>query len=34
MLRDMLAEYAAERGFKTAADTPAAAESTQQENRK
>jgi RNA polymerase sigma-70 factor (ECF subfamily) len=34
MLRDMLAEYAAERGFKTAADAPDAAESTQQENRK
>ena len=34
MLRDMLAEYAAERGFKTAAVAPDAAESTQQENRK
>ena len=33
MLRDMLAEYAAERGFKTAANAPEAAESTQQENR-
>jgi RNA polymerase sigma-70 factor, ECF subfamily len=34
MLRDMLGEYAAERGFKTAADSPDAAGSTQQENRK
>ncbi|MDQ0673418.1 RNA polymerase sigma-70 factor (ECF subfamily) [Pseudarthrobacter siccitolerans] len=34
MLRDMLGEYAAERGFKTAADAPDAAESQQQENRK
>jgi RNA polymerase sigma-70 factor (ECF subfamily) len=34
MLRDMLAEYAAERGFKTAADAPDAAGSTPQENRK
>jgi RNA polymerase sigma-70 factor (ECF subfamily) len=34
MLRDMLAEYAAGRGFKTAADAPDAAESTQQENKK
>jgi RNA polymerase sigma-70 factor (ECF subfamily) len=34
MLRDMLGEYAAERGFKTAADAPAAAGSKQQENRK
>ncbi|HET6241568.1 MAG TPA: sigma factor-like helix-turn-helix DNA-binding protein, partial [Arthrobacter sp.] len=34
MLRDMLAEYAAERGFKTAAAAQEAAESTQQENRK
>ncbi|MFP5311509.1 MAG: sigma-70 family RNA polymerase sigma factor [Actinomycetes bacterium] len=34
MLRDMLAEYAAERGFKTAADTSDAAASTAQENRK
>ncbi len=34
MLRDMLAEYAAERGFKTAAPQQDAAESTQQENRK
>jgi RNA polymerase sigma-70 factor (ECF subfamily) len=34
MLRDMLAEYAAERGFKTAAEAPDAAASTQQENRK
>jgi len=34
MLRDMLADYAAERGFKGAADSGAAAESTKQENRK
>lgn len=34
MLRDMLAEYAAERGFKTAADAPDAAASKPQENRK
>ncbi|WP_461187124.1 sigma-70 family RNA polymerase sigma factor [Arthrobacter sp. Z4-13] len=34
MLRDMLAEYAAERGFKTAAPPQDAAGSTQQENRK
>ena len=34
MLRDMLADYAAERGFKAAADPGAAAESTKQENRK
>ncbi|MEO5318456.1 sigma-70 family RNA polymerase sigma factor [Arthrobacter sp. CC3] len=34
MLRDMLADYAAERGFKAAADSGAAAESTTQENRK
>ncbi|HEU4668642.1 MAG TPA: sigma-70 family RNA polymerase sigma factor [Arthrobacter sp.] len=34
MLRDMLGEYAAERGFKTAADSQDAAGSTQQENRK
>jgi RNA polymerase sigma-70 factor, ECF subfamily len=34
MLRDMLGEYAAERGFKTAAGPQDAAESTQQENRK
>ncbi|WP_307425768.1 sigma-70 family RNA polymerase sigma factor [Pseudarthrobacter defluvii] len=34
MLRDMLAEYAAERGFKTAADTSDAAASKAQENRK
>ncbi|KIS26843.1 RNA polymerase sigma 70 [Arthrobacter sp. SPG23] len=34
MLRDMLADYAAERGFKAAADTGTAAESTKQENRK
>lgn len=34
MLRDMLADYAAERGFTTAADSGAAAESTKQENRK
>ena len=34
MLRDMLAEYAAERGFKTAVDPQDAAGSTQQENRK
>ncbi|RDV09851.1 RNA polymerase subunit sigma-70 [Arthrobacter sp. RT-1] len=34
MLRDMLAEYAAERGFKTAADSQDTAASTQQENRK
>jgi RNA polymerase sigma-70 factor (ECF subfamily) len=34
MLRDMLAEYAAERGFKTAADSQDVAASTQQENRK
>jgi RNA polymerase sigma-70 factor (ECF subfamily) len=34
MLRDMLAEYAAERGFKPAADAQDTAASTQQENRK
>ena len=34
MLRDMLGEYAAERGFKTAATSQDAAGSTQQENRK
>lgn len=34
MLRDMLAEYAAERGFKTAVDTSEAAGSKAQENRK
>jgi RNA polymerase sigma-70 factor (ECF subfamily) len=34
MLRDMLAEYAAERGFKTAAESQDTAASTQQENRK
>jgi len=34
MLRDMLADYAAERGFKAAANSGAAAESTKQENRK
>jgi len=34
MLRDMLADYAAERGFKAAPDTKAAAESNNQENRK
>ncbi|KRE50559.1 RNA polymerase subunit sigma-70 [Arthrobacter sp. Soil736] len=34
MLRDMLADYAAERGFKAAPDTNAAAESNNQENRK
>ncbi len=34
MLRDMLAEYAAERGFKTAADPRDAATSKQQESRK
>lgn len=34
MLRDMLAEYAAERGFKTAADATDAAGSKAQENRK
>lgn len=34
MLRDMLGEYAAERGFKTAVDAQDAAGSTQQENRK
>ncbi|TDT82478.1 RNA polymerase sigma-70 factor (ECF subfamily) [Arthrobacter sp. AG258] len=34
MLRDMLAEYAAERGFKTAADASEAAGSKPQENRK
>ncbi|MFF1880990.1 sigma-70 family RNA polymerase sigma factor [Pseudarthrobacter sp. NPDC058196] len=34
MLRDMLAEYAAERGFKTAADASDAAASKSQENRK
>lgn len=34
MLRDMLADYAAERGFKAATDSGAAAESTTQENRK
>jgi RNA polymerase sigma-70 factor (ECF subfamily) len=34
MLRDMLADYAADRGFKGAVETQEAAESTQQENRK
>ena len=34
MLRDMLAEYAAERGFKTAAESQDAATSKQQESRK
>ena len=34
MLRDMLGEYAAERGFKTAADSQDAAASKQQESRK
>ncbi|WP_234005385.1 sigma-70 family RNA polymerase sigma factor [Arthrobacter sp. PGP41] len=34
MLRDMLGEYAAERGFKTAAESQDAAGSTQQESRK
>ena len=34
MLRDMLAEYAAERGFKTAVDPQDTAGSTQPENRK
>lgn len=34
MLRDMLGEYAAERGFKTAVDPQDTAGSTQQENRK
>ena len=34
MLRDMLGEYAAERGFKTAVDPQDAAGSTQQESRK
>ncbi|WP_251042646.1 sigma-70 family RNA polymerase sigma factor [Arthrobacter sp. ISL-69] len=34
MLRDMLADYAAERGFKAATDSGAAAESKKQENRK
>jgi RNA polymerase sigma-70 factor (ECF subfamily) len=34
MLRDMLADYAAERGFKAAPDTKTAAESNNQENRK
>ncbi|WP_426996276.1 sigma-70 family RNA polymerase sigma factor [Pseudarthrobacter sp. N5] len=34
MLRDMLADYAAERGFKTAVDLNEAAGSTKQENRK
>jgi RNA polymerase sigma-70 factor (ECF subfamily) len=34
MLRDMLGEYAAERGFKTAATSQDAAGSTQQESRK
>lgn len=34
MLRDMLAEYAAERGFKTGAESQAAADSKQQESRK
>jgi RNA polymerase sigma-70 factor (ECF subfamily) len=34
MLRDMLADYAAERGFKAAGDPAAAAESNNQENRK
>ena len=34
MLRDMLADYAAERGFKAAADTTAAAEGNKQENGK
>jgi len=34
MLRDMLADYAAERGFKAAVEPQGAAASTQQENRK
>jgi len=34
MLRDMLADYAAERGFKAAVDSNGAAESNKQENRK
>ncbi|MET3933394.1 RNA polymerase sigma-70 factor (ECF subfamily) [Arthrobacter sp. OAP107] len=34
MLRDMLADYAAERGFKAAADATAATESNKQENGK
>ncbi|MDQ0755804.1 RNA polymerase sigma-70 factor (ECF subfamily) [Arthrobacter sp. B3I4] len=34
MLRDMLADYASERGFKAAGDSAAAAEGTNQENRK
>jgi RNA polymerase sigma-70 factor, ECF subfamily len=34
MLRDMLADYAAERGFKAAGDPAAAAEGKDQENRK
>src|SRR6476661_3754708 len=34
MLRDMLADYAADRGFKAAADATAATESNKQENRK
>ncbi|WP_346959655.1 sigma-70 family RNA polymerase sigma factor [uncultured Arthrobacter sp.] len=34
MLRDMLADYAAERGFRAAGDPAAAAESNNQENRK
>jgi RNA polymerase sigma-70 factor (ECF subfamily) len=34
MLRDMLAEYAADRGFKAAVETQDAAASTKQENRK
>ena len=34
MLRDMLADYAAERGFKTAVDSNGAAESNKQEKRK
>jgi RNA polymerase sigma-70 factor (ECF subfamily) len=34
MLRDMLAEYAADRGFKAAVDLQESAASTQQENRK
>lgn len=34
MLRDMLAEYAAERGFKTGVESQAAADTKQQESRK
>ena len=34
MLRDMLADYAAERGFRAATESSAAADSNKQENRK